>query len=277
MYASDLCCKLASPALGCGVIESWILSILFLASLGLCVLSLIKSTKKKDAIFFYVTLSLWNAFMVTTLVFPFDYTEWVFELITNTNYMLILVPYSVAILIMCGLLFDLASTGARKTQFFQIVFAVFLVAFMTIGVVLSAVNKDDQEEMRRSISLWRAATDLVIVIVMAVVVAKLSRSRKLVRGSALAFFVVVGARIALNVAGWTGNNPMLNYIIRQRAETQRVLATPARILLFFSKLLFDLVPAVTIVVVVSGVSKITEKLIGESARDRRSDSGFLND
>lgn len=276
MQASDLCCKLACPALGCNLPEAWILCVLFLATMIFCIFGVAKSNKQKNLILFYVSMLFWNGFMFTINIAPFHYTESAFELVYNVSAMLILFPHSFAVLILCELMFDISSPGIRKTQFFRIVFTVFLLAFLTIAIVLSAVNEGDPDEMRRSISLWRSSTDLVVVFVMSVPCTYLSRLQRKIRAVVIAFWIVFAIRIILNAMGGFGSNPISNYLEAQRAETTRILAIRPRIVVFSTKVLFDIVPAVIVVIIVGEAAKIAGKLI-ERNKHRRSDSGVLTD
>lgn len=161
------------PGLGCNIPEMLVLGIFFLLGSLTCIILLIIHLKNKSqnnlrsthnySIVFFATMSFWMAFRGIVSIFPFNYTNFTFNIVfTNISAILFAIPLSFIILILCNILFTYRNPGTKMIRFFKMLFFIFLIAFLFIAVVISNANADDQKEHDRSIKLWRSCTDLII-------------------------------------------------------------------------------------------------------------------
>jgi len=172
MTPSSLVCKQAMPGLGCGFSEMLGLGISFEIVAIICAILLYRHIKiklvQKERIFdlnvlFWITMILYLTYRGILSIFPFNYSYSSLLLVhVGINAILALIPISLFVLLVCELLFTYKNPGIQIVSFFRIVFFVFLIVFLIVGVSLSFIDIEDYDPTS-TLALWHGCTDFLVV------------------------------------------------------------------------------------------------------------------
>jgi hypothetical protein len=173
------------PGIGCGLPEMFILGLLYFFASLVAPFFLLQGRRRRDPfedtflirVLFSISMFIWLLFRAIICIAPFDYSEHGYQIVFRVvSAILYLIPTSLAILILCELLFSYQDPGERKIVFFKVMFLIFLVAFVVIAIVVTVANIDDSPELTYSMALWRASTNFVVLLFFAFPVYQLFRT-----------------------------------------------------------------------------------------------------
>ena len=174
---SPMICKNAMPGIGCNLPEMIVLGCLFFVLGVICIYFLVQHIRMKirdkesifDLIFmFWMTMAIFTVYRSIIQIFPFDYS--VNSLLVfhgGLNAILALIPISIFVLLICELLFTYRNPGIQTVKFYRIVFVVFLIVFLIVGISLSFIDSDSSDPSKE-LSLWHGCTDLIVVCFVAI-------------------------------------------------------------------------------------------------------------
>jgi hypothetical protein len=166
-----------------------------------------------------------------------------------------------SVLILVELLFTYRNPGANSIAFFRILFLLFMMTFVLLGVGLSIVDVANDKDGDESLLLWRACTDLIIAVFFAIPAWTLLQAvtypmvqredvgcvRACYIGIVVYVMVYVG-RIAWNASHYFGFNRAQEWLLSDSAmRVGHVPVQPsagARIVNFACTFTFDGVPSV---------------------------------
>jgi hypothetical protein len=271
-------CLFASPGLGCGTTlwEMVFLAIAFwLTALfsGFFVVFTWRKSRARyscqdQSVLFWIFLMIWQLYHGAITFFDIPWDRLTFRLFHEAlNHILIFVPMCLSILILFELLFTYRTPGANAVQFFRVLFVLFVVTFVVLGVVLSIVDVGNDKEADESLLLWCACTDLILAVFFALPAWSLLQAvtypmvqpedvacvRACHIGIVVYVLLFVG-RIAWNGSQYFGANVAQEWLLSDRAartDAKWVRPSPtARGLNFACVFLFDGVTSVLAMVAV---------------------------
>lgn len=255
------------PGLGCNIPEMLVLGLFFLIGSLICICLLINHIRLRKVnkqrlpfsytIIFFATISLWMAFRGVISIFPFNYTNFTFNIVfTNISAILFALPLSFIILILCNILFTYRNPGTRMIIFFKMLFFIFLIAFLVIAIVILYANANDQIELDREMRLWRSCTDLIICFFFGGVATQLinefaikspnkKSNRKClsisITGVAI-FCLIFALRVIYNFLAYCNINPIEHIIqdeIEKSENTNQIPSATTRTLTVIYYFIFD--------------------------------------
>jgi hypothetical protein len=221
-------CRYGMPAIGCGTSEGFVLAVLFLL---LAILSIFASVRtiarrNRDGIWghclaFWLTMTIWSLFRCVIATVPFDFSLLgiaVMRAVVNSQ--LFLLPLSTGLLTFYRCLSLYQIQRGRRFVFARTMFVVFLGVYLIISVVVTAANRSDPSELVRSMGIWLAATDSLILIFALFGSFKTFRTL-MPRPTKLTMFLDAGVvffiflylvRVMLSALLAVGMNPIIEYI-----------------------------------------------------------------
>jgi hypothetical protein len=296
MSPSDFVCLNAMPGIGCGLPEMFILGLLyFLASL--CApYFLLQGRMRRDPleatlwirVSFSISMFIWLLFRAVISIAPFDYSVQSFQIVSIVvGDVLCLIPVSLAILILCEILFSYRDPGNRTVVFFKVMFLIFLVAFLVIAIVITMANLDDPAELVFSMALWRASTNFVILLFVALPAYQLFKT---ISGAdhlefwkytsaaqyGVSFLIlVIFVRIVYDALIYAETNPVYNYL-NSETESAAEPAGGVRAIQFLGCFLFEIFTSVLIMLAVRVLRFVEQRLVMRRASLRvRSHSSVI--
>jgi hypothetical protein len=301
MAPSDFVCLNAMPGIGCGLPESFILGIVYLLTSALCLVfmvhgrigrsrSAILEETFKIRLLFWISMFIWTLFRSITSIVPFPYNEMSYEITSVvTNDVLSLIPLSLAILIICQILFSFEDPGSRRTVFFRITFCIYLTAFLLIALVVTLANNDDATELHRSMSLWRASTNTIILLFFMLPGLQLFKTvlkyekpegdnRVVIAQFAITFFLLAFCvRVLYDILTYAGANPLQNYMNGENVKSKRIPPGGVRALTFLGYVFLEVVPSLLIMLAVRFLRFLESRYSEKRATVReRSNSSVLD-
>ena len=278
---TNLTCLFVCPAFKCEIWENLGLGVLFLLTAMLCCYYLFdnwRKTKKKWKIFdqtilFWITLIIFLLFRGILSIAPINYNYQKVKLIfLGCHHILLFVPMCLVILILFDLLFTYQNPGTNALPSFRSLVVLFLATFVALGVALSLIDlNDDNDDPEMSLSLWVACTDLILMIFFVIPAISLLKAvtypmvqpedKNCVNfcrfGIALNFLIFF-LRMLFNFLHYIDVNPIQNWLVKGNvrnavkvSDTIYVPSTNIRIYNFFYYLLFDFTPVVLSMIAVN--------------------------
>lgn len=170
---NELVCKFVYPGIGCGLYEMLVLGIMYLLTSFYCIYFSIhlifnkfRKTKNISSIqlSFWISMSLWMIYNGIVTIVPFDYNESTIRFWHGgVCDVLHLIPVAMFILLICELLFTYINPENRTKEFFRLVFVVFTVAFIIVGIALSICD-DESDDPRNNLTFWHGCTEFIFTI-----------------------------------------------------------------------------------------------------------------
>jgi hypothetical protein len=166
-------CINATPGLGCNLGEMIFLAVAFWAASLVSAYFLIYTIRKSKSrcflqdqtVLFWIFLVIWQLYHGGITLIDFHWNLATFRLVHEAlNHILMFIPMCLVILILFELLFTYRDPGTNAIAFFRMLFILFLITFVILGVVLSIVDVAASNDAGESLSLWSACTDMVLTI-----------------------------------------------------------------------------------------------------------------
>jgi hypothetical protein len=203
---------------------------------------------------FWIFLTIWQLHGAAVLLVHFDWTPITFRLCGPTlKHLLIFFSMCMMILVLFDLLFKFHNPGTNATVFFRSLFLLFLGTFIIIGVILSIFGPANESEAERSMALWCAATDFVIVIFFAMPAWSLLQAAtypmvqpedyccvQFCKVGIAVFVILFSGRVLWNATNFFH----INYIENWEGQAKGELDVGRRIINFFFSFVFDFSTAV---------------------------------
>jgi hypothetical protein len=206
-------------------------------------------------------LTVWQIYRGIVTLVDFSWELRTFQIYyTAMNHILMFIPMCLVILIIFEFLFTCRDMGSSAVSFFRMLFTLFLVTFVILGVILSRVDANGENDADRSLSLWCAWTDLILAIFFAlpaptlldVITAPMRqvddiRCLNICKIGTVLYVALFGGRAIWNgshyfnvnsIQKWLVESP--NAVVKYGAEGAERPSSRARALIFMFVLLFDL-------------------------------------
>jgi hypothetical protein len=236
MQPASATCRFAMPAIGCDRPEMFFLTIFFLVLAVISSVATYRTVRNRCsegiwvlATSFWVPMGTWSIFRCVTFTIPFRYSVADAAVVLKVvNSELFLIPMSVGVFIFYRCLTLFQNPRAGHFTFFRLEFGIFLSVYLIIGTVVCIANHNDPAELDRSMGMWLAATDLIIVIFASVPSPRLFRSisfaAKMMTGNFMRFvnvgvavFVLIYSfRLAFDGCAAFARNPVADFIYTER-------------------------------------------------------------
>jgi hypothetical protein len=117
----------------------------------------------KSDVVFWVFMCLWSLYQGTirSVYFPYDARTLgiFFGALVD---LFCLVPLSSLIMMICELLIDYRGSSKRVLLFFRIIFVVFFLAFILLGIGILSIGWFDPHDPVAAMALWHGCTNLII-------------------------------------------------------------------------------------------------------------------
>ena len=259
-------CKNVMPGVSCNLWEMILLGCLFLFGAILSAVLMVDNCRKSKSkvsildqtVWFWIFLIIWCLYRAATLIIPFHWTVITFKIcFVGLHHILLFIPMCLVILILFDLLFTYRNPGTNAIVFFRSLFILFLLTFISLGVVLSVVDLENESDPEESIALWCACTDIILAIFFWLPATSLLKAvtYPMVQpedaccvnfckvGIGL-YVVVFGVRMFYNVTHYFGKNIVQEWLNKELAKTAEIPNTNARAFTCFFWALFDLVPTI---------------------------------
>lgn len=278
----NLTCLFVCPAFKCELWENLGLGLLFILTSILSCYYLFdncRKTKKKCKIFdqtilYWLTLIIFLLFRGILSIAPINYNYKTVKLIfLGMHHILLFIPMCLVILILFDLLFTYQNPGTNAINFFRSLFLLFLATFVILGLALSLIdiNDDDNTDPEMSLSLWVACTDLILMIFFVIPAWSLLKAvtypmiqpedRACVNFCRVGIFLntfIFFLRMLFNFLHYIDQNPVQDWVVRMNREEAHynggkiyVPADGVRIYNFFYYLIFDFAPVVLSMIAVN--------------------------
>jgi hypothetical protein len=201
---------------------------------------------------------IWQFYHGAITFFEIPWDRVTFRLLHEAlNHILIFIPLCLSILILFEFLFPYRNPGPNAIQFFRLLFLLFVVTFVILGIVLSIVDVGNEKEADESFLLWCACSDLIIAIFFALPAWALLRAVTYPRVQPedvacirfchvgiVVYVLLFAGRIAWNGTYYFGVNIAQNWLLSDNAVDHErgkyIMPSPAASCLnFFYVFLFD--------------------------------------
>ena len=265
MADDEFICKYARPGIGCGAYEILCLGILFFFA-GIACLCLLcwhgRSRKKSPPlgldfnIPFWATMAIWTFYHSIMTIFKFPWDPKTFYICAICiDSILLLLPFSFLVMIISEMLFMYRNPGTQRVNFSRIVFVLFLVIFLILGILLSMIDVEELLSANDTMMLWHSAVSLTIALFVLMPAWRLIQavSHPVVqpedvscvrqsKGGLFAIFLLFLARSVHNFLIYIGHCPWNDWYQRElaNAEDPKKLGTAVRCYLFFFEFVFNL-------------------------------------
>ena len=264
MIRDDFVCKIAHPGIGCGAEEMLVLSVMFVGVMVACFVMLFKHFRSRPKlqqqgfdfnIPFWITMAIWTTYHAIILTFKFPYTAKTYYICgVCIDSILLLLPFSFLVIIISEMLFTYRNPGTQRLIFSRIVFLLFLVIFLILGIFLSLVDTESFLGTGDTMMLWHGAMSLVIALFIAMPSVRLIQAVSYpvvqpedvscVRISKIGLWVIVSLfllRSIHNFLIYLGHCPWNSWFQREIAEAEdpKNLPVACRCYHFFFDFIFN--------------------------------------
>ena len=258
-------CKNVMPGIGCNLPEMVTLGCAFLLAAIVSILLMIDNCRKSKSkvsildqtVWFWIFLLIWCLYRGATLLVPFNWTLITFKIcFVGLHHILLFIPMCLVILILFDLLFTYRNPGTNAIVFFRSLFILFLLTFITLGIVLSVVDLENESDPEESIALWCACTDLILAIFFVLPARSLLKAVtypmvqpedaccvNFCKVGILCYCAVFFIRMFYNGLHYFGWNPLQEWLNKELAKTPEIPTGGARAVTCCFWVLFDLVPS----------------------------------
>jgi hypothetical protein len=260
-------CRTALPGLECGYPESLALGVLFWLSALISIILLIRDVRKPtrrfvlldQTILFWVFIAIWQTYRGALLVVAIHWTPPTFRIwFVSVEQMIAFIPMCLVILLLFDLLFAYRNPGTNAVFFFRVLFLLFLVLFLGMGILLCLLDSSGEEDQDAdlSMSLWCACRNLVLAIFFAIPAHALLKAAtypmvqpedaccvNFCRVGIVLYVLLYGGRTLWNATHYFGVNKVQEIMNNDISPDGRPAAT-ARALSFVFYFLFDFVSSV---------------------------------
>ncbi|EAY09036.1 hypothetical protein TVAG_180100 [Trichomonas vaginalis G3] len=250
------------PGLVCGLPEMIVLGCLFILVGALCIWFWKKHIQLKlnnhegiiDLVsMFWLFMDIFMLYRGIIQIFYFNYKSGESILIVHggVNSILALIPISLFVLLIVELLFTYRNPGLQTVKFYRVVFVVFLIVFLIVGIALSFAGSSNSN-YSNELSLWHACTDFLVVVFVAVpashLIAAVSypviqpEDASFVKWSVVGiwiFCITFFIRSIFNLLHYCNLNPIVTWFGQELNKSDVVPNKHARIFQFFFTLIFE--------------------------------------
>jgi hypothetical protein len=276
-FNESFVCRAARPAIRCDYYEMYVLGILVFLNVIASLYSLYSYASKSQrgftlcdhATLFWVFMAVFQLYLTIMFIAPIPWTLTSLQICRLTvSYLLMLITMCLLILILFDLLFTYRNPGTNSVIFFRYFLLIFLLVTVALGVCLSILDIKNEADVDKSLSLWAACSDLVLVIFVFLPARKLLRTitypsvrpeevgciRFCWVGLTL-FCVLFSGRILWNVTHYFDANVVEKFMAKDLSKGGLRLAGGQRAVSFFFYFCFDWMTSVLAVVIVSLLKK----------------------
>jgi hypothetical protein len=277
------------PGIGCGLPEMLVLGLLYFFASLCSPFFLVQGRRRRDPfedtllirLLFSISMFIWLLFRSIISIAPFDYSMQSFQIVSIVvGDVLCLIPLSLAILILCEILFSYRAPGDRTVVFFKVMFLIFLVAFLVIAIVVTIANIDDPAELVYSMALWRASTNFVILLFFALPAYELFKTMR--DSENLEFWkytsaaqygvsfliLVICVRIVYDGLVCADKNPVHDYLNSESDKSGGEVSGSVRAIQFLGSFFFEILTSLLIMLAVRVLRFIEQKLVNRRATVR---------
>jgi hypothetical protein len=200
---------------------------------------------------FWFFMTVWQLYHGAITIVPFPWTLVTFRLWYQClNHILLFIPMCFVIMILFNLLFTYRNPGTNAVKFFRALFLLFLMIFVALGAVLSAIDVKAEEGTYESLALWCACTDLILgtlfvlparalleVVTYPMVQPEDACCVSFCQVGIVLYVLLFAGRLLWNGTLYFNGNILQDWLNKQIRGGRPT--TPARIINFFCILLFD--------------------------------------
>lgn len=270
----EFVCKYVHPGLECGMVEFLVLGLLYYLTAVGCIYPFFKHIKSRKYylpsgidfnIWYWVTMIIYLLYHGTLGIFYIPWSSQMWYLCGRCiDAILMLIPLSFIVMIICEMYFTYRNPGYRKIALTRLLFIVFLIVFLFLGVITSIIDfREEVGQNGDTIFLWHACTNFLICIFLAVPSVMLIRAiqypviqpedQTCVKYSNIgivAFIFIFIVRFFHNILTYCNVGPVKWYAKQMHETTGTILNNELRAFEFLYQFFFDFLPALFSIITV---------------------------